>query len=143
MTTANARLVVAIEAEPGIDRCDLVQANVEVDVPAAQLEDLGTQTVEGVSAVGTRTTFTIPAGQIGNERAIEIIDERWFSPDLQTTVMTRHSDPRSGETVFRLTSINRPEPEHSLFEVPVGYVVTEQEPTRFRFDRPAKPDQEW
>lgn len=110
---------------------------------AFRKEELGTQTIEGVNAVGTKTTITIPAGQIGNERAIEIVEEQWFSPELQTMVMTRHSDPRSGETVFRLTNINRTEPDHSLFEVPAGYTVKEQEPTRFRFDRPAKPDQEW
>ncbi len=106
-------------------------------------EDLGTQTIEGVSATGTRTTVTIPAGQIGNERAIEIVEERWFSPDLQTMVMTRRSDPRSGETVYRLTNINRAEPDHSLFEVPADYVVNEQEPMRVRRPAPTKPDQEW
>ena len=107
-------------------------------------EDLGTQTVEGVNAVGTKTTITIPAGQIGNERAIEIVEERWFSPDLQTMVMTRHSDPRSGETVYRLTNINRTEPDHSLFEVPADYKLSDDsENIRFRFERPAKPDQQW
>jgi hypothetical protein len=105
-------------------------------------EDLGTQTIEGVNATGTRTTITIPAGQIGNERAIEIIDERWFSADLQTMVMTRHSDPRSGETVYRLTNINRVEPDHSLFEVPADYTVHEQQPMRTRMPMPAKPDQQ-
>jgi hypothetical protein len=115
----------------------------EKERTAFRKEDLGTQTVEGVSAVGTRTTFTIPAGQIGNERAIEIVDERWFSPDLQTMVMTRHSDPRSGEVVYRLTNINRTEPDHSLFEVPADYTLREEsEPMRFRFEKPAKPDQE-
>jgi hypothetical protein len=107
-------------------------------------EDLGTQSVEGVNAVGTRTTVTIPAGQIGNERAIEIVDERWFSPDLQTMVMTRHSDPRSGETVYRLTNINRVEPDHSLFEVPADYTLREDsENMRYRTERPAKPEQQW
>lgn len=101
-------------------------------------EDLGTQTVEGVSAVGTKTTITIPAGQIGNERAIEIVDERWFSPDLQTMVMTRHSDPRSGESVYRLTSINRAEPDHSLFEVPSDYTLRDDQPMRFRMEKQEK-----
>jgi hypothetical protein len=88
-------------------------------------EDLGTQVIEGVTATGTRHTFTIPAEQIGNERPIEIVDERWFSKDLQAFVMTRHSDPRSGETVYRLTNISRTEPDHSLFEVPADYVMKE------------------
>ncbi|HBB94652.1 MAG TPA: hypothetical protein DC054_04620 [Blastocatellia bacterium] len=88
-------------------------------------EDLGTQTIEGVAATGTRMTFTIPPGQIGNEGPIAIVDERWFSKDLQMVVMTKHSDPRSGETVYRLTNINRSEPDHSLFEVPADYQMKE------------------
>jgi len=99
-------------------------------------EDLGTQTIEGVAATGTRMTFTIPAGQIGNEGPINIVDERWFSKDLQTIVMTRHSDPRSGETVYRLTNINRSEPDHSLFEVPSDYQIKEPSAPLMRTRRP-------
>ncbi len=88
-------------------------------------EQLGKQIIEGIEAEGTRTTITIPAGEIGNERAIEIVSERWYSPELQLMVMTRHSDPRSGETTYKLTNINRAEPAKSLFEVPAGYTVKE------------------
>ena len=88
-------------------------------------EDLGKQTIEGVEAQGTRFTITIPAGEIGNERPIEIVNERWYSPELQVDVMTRHSDPRTGETTYRLTNINRADPAKSLFEVPADYTVTE------------------
>lgn len=86
-------------------------------------EDLGRQIIEGVEAEGTRTTVTIPAGDIGNERPIEIVSERWYSPELQLMVMTRHSDPRTGETTYRLTNINRTEPARSLFEVPPDYTI--------------------
>src|SRR5215213_6094149 len=88
-------------------------------------EQLGKQNIEGVEAEGTRTTVTIPAGEIGNERPIEIVSERWYSPELQLVVMTRHSDPRTGETTYKLTNINRSEPAKSLFEVPAGYTVKE------------------
>jgi TonB family protein len=88
-------------------------------------ESLGSQSVEGVMAEGTRTTVTIPAGAMGNERPLQIVSERWYSAELQTVVMTRHSDPRFGETTYRLTNISRGEPDHSLFEVPAGYNVTE------------------
>jgi hypothetical protein len=93
-------------------------------------EDLGKQMIEGVEAEGTRTTVTIPAGEIGNERAIEIVSERWYSPELQLVVMTRHSDPRSGETTYKLTNINRTEPAKSLFEVPSDYTIKEGSPSR-------------
>jgi len=95
------------------------------DAADAKTESLGKQTVEGVEAEGKRTTTTIPAGKIGNEQPIQIVSERWYSPELQTVVMTRRSDPRFGETTFRLTNINRGEPARSLFEVPADYTVKE------------------
>ena len=89
----------------------------------ARPESLGRQTIEGVEAEGTRSTVTIPAGEIGNERPIEIVNERWYSPELQTVVMTRQSDPRFGEASYRLTNIDRSEPAKSLFEIPTDYTV--------------------
>jgi len=83
-------------------------------------EDLGTQTIEGVSAEGKRETVTIPAGAIGNERPIEIVSETWFSPELHTMIVRKHSDPRVGETTFRLTDIRRNEPDAALFQAPPG-----------------------
>ena len=86
-------------------------------------ESLGVQTMEGVSVEGKRVTRTIPAGQIGNIQPIQSTSEVWFSPDLQVVVMSKHSDPRFGETTYQLTGIQRAEPDHSLFEVPPGYTV--------------------
>lgn len=86
-------------------------------------EDLGEQNYEGVSARGTRTTTIIPAGEIGNERQIEIVYEKWFSHELQMVVYSRQSDPRTGEQTYKLTNINRNEPDPSLFQVPSGYKV--------------------
>lgn len=93
--------------------------------PQEARESLGKQTIEGVEAEGTRTTVTIPAGAIGNERPIQMVSERWYSPELQTVVMTKHSDPRFGETTYRLTNINRSEPAHALFEVPADFTIKE------------------
>ncbi|HMD71801.1 MAG TPA: hypothetical protein VKF41_10685 [Bryobacteraceae bacterium] len=89
-------------------------------------ESLGRQTVEGVPADGTRTTTVIPAGQVGNEQPVSIVTERWYSPDLQVYLLSRHTDPRSGETVTRLTNLTRGEPAHSLFEVPADFKVVEE-----------------
>jgi len=105
-------------------------------------EQLGKQLIEGVEAEGTRTTVTIPAGEIGNERAIEIVSERWYSPELQVVVMTRTSDPRVGETTYKLTNISRTEQVRSLFEVPAGYTVKEGPhfaPTPVPMARPKRP----
>lgn len=91
-------------------------------------ESLGTRSIEGVEVEGSRTVTTLPAGTIGNEKPIEIVYERWFSKDLQLIVMSRHSDPRFGEQTYRLTNINRSEPDQSLFTVPADYKVV-AEPT--------------
>lgn len=91
----------------------------------AKTESLGKQNIGGVEAEGTRTTVTIPAGEIGNERPIEVVSESWYSPELQIVVMTKHSDPRFGENSYRLTNIDRSEPARSLFEVPAGYKIEE------------------
>jgi hypothetical protein len=92
---------------------------------ALNRQSLGSQTMEGVLAQGTSSTATIPAGSVGNDRDIQVVDERWYSPELKTTLMTKHSDPRSGEEVFRLTNISRSEPSPALFQVPAGYQVVE------------------
>jgi hypothetical protein len=84
-------------------------------------ESLGRQVVAGVLADGTRTTLTIPAGQIGNQQPIQIITETWYSPELQLTVLSKRSDPRSGETVFQLQNLSRAEPPSTLFTVPAEY----------------------
>jgi hypothetical protein len=86
-------------------------------------EDLGTQTINGVSAQGTRYIRTIPAGQIGNENPITIINERWYSPDLQLVVKSLRRDPRFGQTTYTLTNIQRTEPPASLFTVPSDYMI--------------------
>jgi|HubBroStandDraft_3_1064219.scaffolds.fasta_scaffold170876_2 hypothetical protein len=99
------------------------------------VEHLGTQTIEGVSAEGTRTTVTIPAGQIGNEQPIVTVTERWYSPELQVMVMNKRTDPRTGTTTYKLTNINRTEPSPTMFEVPSDYKVIEPDNRRLIFNK--------
>jgi len=89
----------------------------------SKTESLGRQTMEGVAVDGSRTTTTIAAGEIGNERPIEIVSERWYSPELQTLIYSKHTDPRMGETTYKLTNVRKGEPAKSLFEVPSDYSV--------------------
>ncbi len=94
----------------------------------AKEEKLGKQIFSGVVAEGTRITHTIPTGEIGNDRPLQIVTERWYSSDLQTVVMTRTTDPQHGETLFRLVGINRAEPDKALFQIPAGYAIKEGGP---------------
>jgi len=102
-------------------------------------EQLAPQTIEGVVAEGTRATFTIAAGKIGNERPIVTVNERWYSQELQAVVLSKNSDPRMGETTYRLTNIDRSEPDPSLFQVPTDYRIEEGGFNRnFFFSEPSK-----
>ena len=93
------------------------------DAGEAKTEDLGSETMEGVTVQGVRTTRTIPAGEIGNDKAIDIVTEVWTSPDLKTVVYSKRSDPRMGDQTFRLTNIVRAEPDASLFTVPADFKI--------------------
>ena len=88
-------------------------------------ESLGTRQVEGVKATGRRSTTVIPAGRIGNDRAISIVEEQWDSPELNMVISTRFSDPRTGVVEYRMTNISRTEPRADLFIVPSDYTVIE------------------
>jgi hypothetical protein len=92
-------------------------------------ETLPSRMIEGVMAEGTRITRTIPAGGIGNEQPIVLVTESWYSPDLQVMVLTRTSDPRSGEMTYKLANITRGEPNPTWFEVPGDYTVKEYSAT--------------
>ena len=97
----------------------------EASSPGSSTESLGTDIVEGIECAGTRMTLTIPAGQIGNEQPIVITNERWYSPKLQTVVLSKRHDPLSGDTTFKLTNIDQSEPSASLFQIPADYTVVD------------------
>jgi hypothetical protein len=127
-TTVEVRPMVAERLRVPLPRGDKMMdeaGTFTVKLAEPKIEQLGKQTIEGVEAEGQRATITIPAGEIGNELPIQIVSESWYSPELQVTVMSRHSDPRMGETVYKLTNINRAEPARSLFEVPSDYTIKE------------------
>jgi len=95
------------------------------DAPDAESEPLGQKTIDGLAVDGTRSTTVIPAEAIGNQQPITVVSERWFSPDLDIIVMTKHNDPRTGETTYSLSNIVPGEPSAGLFDVPSDYTIAE------------------
>jgi hypothetical protein len=95
-------------------------------------ESLGTQSINGVNAEGTRVTHTIPAGRIGNDRPINIVFERWYSPELQMVIKSTRTDPRFGTTTYQVTNVQRTEPAAALFTVPPDYTMKEGPPNKGR-----------
>ncbi|MFN7929241.1 MAG: hypothetical protein U0Y68_15105 [Blastocatellia bacterium] len=94
----------------------------------SRVESLGKRQIEGFNADGERTTIVIPINQIGNDQPIEIVEERWKSPELRTTIWSKTSDPRWGETTYKLLNINRVEADRALFTVPSDYTIEERRP---------------
>ena len=99
---------------------------VRMPMKNATRDALGKQMIEGVNAEGTRESSTIAVGAIGNDRPIQVSSESWYSAELQMNIMTKHSDPRTGDESFRLTNINRSEPAAYLFQAPAGYQINER-----------------
>jgi hypothetical protein len=106
------------------------------DEPAPATENLGDQTIDGIHAMGTRVTTTIPAGKMGNEQPILVTSERWYSPELKATVITKHNDPWAGELKTQLMNVSTSEPDPSLFSVPPDYKVVEDKAGPFKIQMP-------
>ena len=96
--------------------------------PAPKQQSLGPRDIDGIPAIGRRTVTILPAGQVGNDRPIEIVDERWESGDLKLLIESRHHDPRTGDVEYRLTKISRKEPPADLFKVPAVYKIVDIPP---------------
>ena len=107
--------------------------------PWLHVEDLGTDTISGLKAKGTRRTYTIPASASGVGQPVEIEDEEWYSEDLHIVLFRRHADPRYGEQTIGLSGIKREEPPASMFEVPKGYKIQELTPPAASAPAPAPP----
>lgn len=128
--------------EAGVVTNDVFYKKTGADHEAAPAtENLGDQTINGIHATGTKMTHTIPAGKMGNDKPITVTSERWFSPELKATVMTKHNDPWAGELKTEFTSVNTAEPDASLFTVPSDYKVIEDKdgPIRIQMHTTAPP----
>jgi hypothetical protein len=117
---ASAKVVFVVNERGGARSAALAVPGADA---SRKTERLGQRTIEGMAAEGTRVTTTIPVETIGNDRPIQVVSERWYSPELQVNLRTERRDPRTGDVVFQLTNIRRGEPVRALFEVPSGYVV--------------------
>ena len=106
-------------------------------------ENLGDQTIDGIHVTGTRVTTTIPAGKMGNEKPITVTSERWYSPELKATVVTKHEDPLAGELKTELKNVNPAEPDASLFSVPADYKIVDDKEgaIKIRLHAPVPPSQ--
>jgi TonB family protein len=109
---------------PAANPADLIASPTGSSVPLNQFtkqEDLGTNSIGGVSAHGVRETQTLPAASSGTGSELVLTDEYWYSDDLHMNVEVKHNDPRTGSVTMTLTQVARTEPDASLFQIPDGY----------------------
>lgn len=105
--------------------------------PEAVMESLGSRVIEGVLAEGKGTSTTYPVGAMGNDRPFTTTYEVWTSPELKVMILSKNSDPRTGENITRLINLSRAEPDPGLFKVPAGYqIVDETGPFTIKISRP-------
>jgi hypothetical protein len=86
-------------------------------------EGLGTDSIDGLSVIGTRETLTMSAGVVGNSQPLTATREFWYSPDLQVNLFITRKDPREGSQVIRVGELSRTEPDPAIFQIPSGFVV--------------------
>jgi hypothetical protein len=120
----------AMDGVPGAEEAGYTSApTMRIDQPflaapnPVRTENLGEQMILGFRAHGTRVITTLPAGQIGNDRPIDIVSEQWFSPDLEVVMRSMHEDPWAGEFTTTITKVSRGDQAASLFEVPSAYKI--------------------
>ena len=123
---ARRTVISKMESEGGGMRTEIRISNLPGSDKSRDVKEeiLPNKTIEGLNCTGKRTTFTIPAGQIGNEKPIAIVQETWYSPDIEAVVQSTTSDPRSGTTTYKLQNVQRREPPAEMFEPPSDYSVS-------------------
>lgn len=104
-----------------------VKARTGAPNPRLRLEEIGTKVVEGVRADGFRSVNTIPAGDIGNEKPIEVVNESWVSSELNALISSKTIDPRKGEMTTQMTNISRVEPASTLFTIPADFTERKED----------------
>lgn len=96
---------------------------------AGGAEDLGTQVIDGIDAIGTRTSRVVPAGAQRNDAPYTVTREEWVSPDLRLTILVITTDPIQGVKTSKIANLSRVEPDPALFFVPTDYTVVDEAQT--------------
>jgi hypothetical protein len=132
--TRSARKVVG--PKPASPESSAAAKDVDAQETGAKREPLGNGVIDGILVEGRRITRIIPAGEVGNERPLEIVSESWYSPELQTIITSKTFDPRLGQTLYALKNVMRGEPDPALFEVPADFKILAEPQALADLNRP-------
>ena len=92
----------------------------------SETEDLGTQTMFGVTVTGVRNTTTFPPGAYqGNDGPVTVIQETWRSAQYGLDFVVKNSRP-DGDSTQSMVSFAAGDPDPSLFQIPPGYQIVDE-----------------
>jgi len=112
-----------------------VQVNVNTTI-----EHLGTQTIRGFEAHGSRITQTTLAGTIGNSQPLVSSRESWQGNvhGISLTLREVDDDPQTGKRITELVKFSLGEPDPASFQPPEGYEISTQETHQVSCQQPAQ-----
>ena len=86
---------------------------------------LGEKTFDGLRATGQRRQYTIPVGELSNEKPIVLTVEQWYSPELSLIVAQSGTSTLGGDFSNQVENVVRGEPSPALFAIPADYSRTD------------------
>ncbi len=108
------------------DQPPVTESRMDAAHETTRTESLGTQVVEGLAAVGKRTTILRDADSGDAAAPKEMTVEAWYSVDLRIEVLYKCADRSSTDNVRALHEVSRAEPSPSLFAIPSGYSIVDE-----------------
>ena len=120
---SSSKEVKVIHWHPSAQDADVSKAIEAWTIPYSTTEKLGVQKFGGFVAEGTRSSYTVPAGQDHNDQPIVVVHESWYCPELKIVILETNDDPRDGTTRKELVNIVRGEPDVTKYRPPSDYVV--------------------
>jgi hypothetical protein len=87
-------------------------------------EELGQKSINGLKAVGVRTTGTVETGKVGNDRPLEFTREVWTSTELNVVLLEKLHNPLMGDLSLEVKNVRRVEADAALFRAPDDYQFT-------------------
>jgi TonB family protein len=91
----------------------------------AHYQDLGTDTMLGFPVRGVRLHESIAPNLLDPTQTRIVVTEYWYSEDLKLSLLTKRTELNANSWTMRIKSIQRNEPDTSLFTIPEDYKVQE------------------
>lgn len=88
-------------------------------------ESLGTQTIDGLTAIGMRSTTQMPAGAQGNGQPMTMVNESWTSLQYGTVLRSTNRG-QNNVTTSSAKDFIPAEPDPALFQPPREYKIVDE-----------------